>query len=205
MNELEKLVETRIKPLIDQAMHKNLGITIQELKTDISDSLKSPLLDLPIDTRMKFKDAKRRFKQVYVGHLLKQNLGNIEQVAKIASLDRRSIHRIVAQMRLDVEQLRDQIDKKEYFKQAAVQDIIQGSLEHYKSAIHPTRYEALYREAPQLSKDILKELPEIPQALKIAEAEFEKKFITKALEENEHNISKTARKIEIRGLMNLML
>src|SRR3989338_6987937 len=171
--ELEHLVETKVKPLLEEAMHKSLGITIQELQSDISDRLKkSALLDIPIDTKIRFKEAKRRFKQRYIARLLKQNLGNIETVAKIASVDRRSIHRIVAQMKFDVEQLREQIDKKEYFKQAAVQDIIQDSLVAYKSAIHPKRYEALYKEAPQLSKEILKELPEIPDALKITEKEF---------------------------------
>ena len=196
--ELEHLVETKVKPLLEEAMHKSLGITIQELESDISDRLKKSSLDFSIDTKMKFKEAKRRFKQVYIRGLLKQNLGNIEQVAKIAAVDRRSIHRIVAQMKFDVEHLREQIDKKEYFKQAAVQDIIQDSLVAYKSAIHPKRYEALYKEAPQLSKEILKELPKIPDALKITEKEFEKKFITQALAENNHNISKTARKIGLR-------
>src|SRR3989344_6353159 len=115
--ELEHLVETRVKPLLEEAMHKSLGITIQELQSDISDRLKkSALLDVPIDTKMRFKEAKRRFKQRYISGLLKQNLGNIETVAKIAAVDRRSIHRIVAQMKLDVKQLREQIDKKEYFE-----------------------------------------------------------------------------------------
>ena len=197
--ELEHLVETRVKPLLEEAMHKSLGITIQELQSDISDRLKkSALLDVPIDTKMRFKEAKRRFKQRYISGLLKQNLGNIETVAKIAAVDRRSIHRIVAQMKLDVKQLREQIDKRDYFKQATVQDIIQGSLETYKSALHPKRYDALYREAPQLSKDILRELPEIPEELKIAEQEFEKVFISRALTENNNNISKTARKIGLR-------
>ena len=197
--ELEHLVETRVKPLLEEAMHKSLGITIQELQSDISDRLKkSALLDVPIDTKMRFKEAKRRFKQRYISGLLKQNLGNIETVAKIAAVDRPSIHPIVAQMKLDVKQLREQIDKKDYFKQATVQDIIQGSLETYKSALHPKRYDALYREAPQLSKDILRELPEIPEELKIAEQEFEKVFISRALTENNNNISKTARKIGLR-------
>ncbi|HLC33346.1 MAG TPA: helix-turn-helix domain-containing protein [Candidatus Nanoarchaeia archaeon] len=196
--ELEYLVETKVKPLLKEAMNKSLGITIQELQADISDRLKNTIFNFQIDTRMKFKEAKRRFKQSYISGLLKQNLGNIETVAKIAAVDRRSIHRIVAQMRLDVEQLREQLDRKEYFKQAAVQDIIQGSLEHYKNALHPKRYDAFYKEAPKLSKDILKELPEIPEALKVVEKEFEKKFISQALAENNNNISKTARKIGLR-------
>ena len=196
--ELENLVETRIKPLLAEAMHQNLGITIQELESDISDRLKKNSLHFPIDIKLKFKEAKRRFKQLYIQNLLKKNLGNIEQVAKIAAVDRRSIHRIVAEMKLDVQQLREQIDKREYFKQSAVQDIIQESLQNYKSAIHPKRYENLYKKAPQLSKDILKELPDIPEELKVAEQEFEKSYLSQALKENNNNITRTAQKIGLR-------
>ena len=197
--ELENIVVAKVKPLLEQAMHRSLGITIQELQTDISDRLKkSPLLDVSIDVRVKFKEAKRRFKQLYIRRLLQQHLGNIENVAKIVAVDRRSIHRIVAQMKLDVVQLREQLDKSAYFKRAAVQDIIEGSLQQYKGAIHPKRYEALYKEVPQLSQNIIKELPELPATLKVAEREFEKEYIAKALEENNHNISKTARKIGLR-------
>ncbi len=196
--ELENLVETKVKPLLAEAMQQNLGITIQEIESDISDRLKRSSLHFLIDTRIKFKEAKRRFKQLYIQNLLKQNLGNIEQVAKIASVDRRSIHRIVARMKLDVQQLREQIDKKEYFKQTAVQDIIQEALENYKSSIHPKRYESLYKKAPQLSKDILKEIPDVPEKLKVAEQEFERNYLLQALKENNNNITKTAQKIGLR-------
>lgn len=195
--ELEKLVETKVKPLLTEAIHQNLGIAIRELESDISDRLKKTSLHFPIDTRVKFKEAKRRFKQLYIQNLLKQNLGNIEQVAKIASVDRRSVHRIVAKMKLDVQQLREQIDKKEY-QQTAVQDIIKEALENFKHIIHPKRYQVMYKKAPQLSKDILKELPDVPEKLKVAEQEFEKAYLLQALKENNNNISRTAQKIGLR-------
>lgn len=196
---LEKLVESKVKPILEQAMQKNLGITVSELETDISDRLKrSSLLEFEVDTKLKFKEAKRRFKREYVARLLQLNFGNVAEVAKLALVDRRSIHRIVAEMKIEVQKFRDVMQKGEYVKQLAVQDIIQGSLEQYKGALNPRKYDAFYKEAPKLSRNIVKELPETPATLKDAEKEFEKRFFTKALVENNGNISKTARKIGLR-------
>src|SRR3990170_1926348 len=141
--ELEKLVESKIKPMLEEAMQKSLGITVAELETDISDKLKrSALLEFEVDTKLKFKDAKKKFKREYVAHLLQLNFGNVADVARIALVDRRSIHRIVAEMKIEVQKFRDVLQKGTYVKQLAVQDIIQESLEHYKSALNPRKYEA---------------------------------------------------------------
>ncbi len=197
--ELERLIESKVKPMLEEAMQKNLGITVSELETDISDRLKkSSLLEFEVDTRLKFKDAKKKFKREYVAHLLQLNFGNVAEVAKIAFVDRRSIHRIVAEMKIEVQKFREILQKGEYVKQLAVQDIIQESLEHYKTSLNPRKYEALYKQAPSLSKNITKELPETPKTLKEAEKEFETRYFTKALTENDGNISKTARKIGLR-------
>ncbi|PIN74709.1 hypothetical protein COV18_05815 [Candidatus Woesearchaeota archaeon CG10_big_fil_rev_8_21_14_0_10_37_12] len=197
--QLERLVEQKIKPLLEDAMHTKLGITITELESDISDKLKkSSLLDFEINTNLKFKQAKKKFKKEYVAKLLQLNFGNVADVAKFANVDRRSIHRFIAEMKIEVEKFRDIMQKGKYVKRLAVQDIIQDSLEQYKSALSLDRYKAFYAEAPQLSEDISKELPEKPATLKEAELEFEKMYFEKALEENKWNISKTARKIGLR-------
>ncbi|MBI4146001.1 hypothetical protein HY489_01545 [Candidatus Woesearchaeota archaeon] len=195
-NELETIVENKVKPLLERAMHDNLGITIAELETDISDRLKrSVLMDFDVDTSVKFKEAKRRLKHEYVARLLRLNFGNVADVARVAEVDRRSIHRIVADMRVNVAQLRER--KGEYLKQQ-VKGIIEETLEHYKPALNPRKYEAFYRKAPELSDNIIKQLPERPKSLKEAEREFETNYLTKALLENDGNISKTARRIGLR-------
>lgn len=196
MNELERIVQTKIKPLIDDAMHKNLGITVTELESDISDRIKHGILDF-VDTSILFKQAKRQFKHQYIARLLQLHTGNVEDVAKAAGVDRRSIHRFVAQMRLEVKKLRES-PIRNYVKEAAVQSIIQGALENYRSALNPIKYQAMYAQAPQLSKNIVDSLPEVPKTLAQAEAEFEKQYLQKALKENNNNISKTARKIGLR-------
>ncbi|MCX6707286.1 MAG: hypothetical protein NT001_04055, partial [Candidatus Woesearchaeota archaeon] len=49
-----------VKPIVDEAMHRVMGITIDELSRDISDKLKtSPLLIFDISTKLGFKKAKK--------------------------------------------------------------------------------------------------------------------------------------------------
>ncbi len=48
--DLEKVMKSRIKPIIDGAMQKFLGARIVEIETDISDRVVSPLLEVEIDT-----------------------------------------------------------------------------------------------------------------------------------------------------------
>lgn len=198
--ELERIVEAKIKPMLEEAMHKKLGITVAELETDITDKLKrSSLLSFNVDTSVPFKEAKRKFKQEYIARLLQLNFGNVAEVAKIAGVDRRSVHRVVAEMKLNVQDIRENVlQKGAYVKQMAVQDIIEESLESYKSALHPRKYQAFYQQAPELSKNIMDKIPEKPWPLKVALAEFERRYFEKALKESDGNISKAARRIGIR-------
>lgn len=199
MNPLESLVSIKVKPLLEDAMHRNLGVTITEIESDISDKLKrGSLWEFDIDTGLKFKEAKRKFKREYIARLLQLHGGNVADVAKAADVDRRSVHRFVAEMRLKVDELRENALRREYAKEVAVTDLIQGALEQYKGALNPAKYERLYNEAPQLSRNIARELPESPKTLKEAEREFERRYVEKALVEHGGNISKTARKIGLR-------
>ena len=196
---LEEVVERRVKPMVDKAMHRWLGVTVSEIKADISDRIKkSPLLEYEISTKTPFKKAKKLFKKLYLSKLLQAFSGNITDVAKAAGLDRRSVHRLIEELGLDPEEFRGTIAKTQYVKQEAVKSIIQSSAESYKSSLSPTKFKSFYAHATDLSKDIIKELPATPLALKQAEKEFEKEYLRKALKENDENISKTAKKIGIR-------
>lgn len=113
----------------------------------------------------------------------------------MAGVDRRTIHRLIKDAKIDVSVLRESAD---YVKQLAVKDIIEHSLEQYKSSLNQQKYEALYKQAPQLSKEIVAQLPEEVEPLKIAESKFERAYIKKSLDINKNNISKTARDIGLR-------
>lgn len=196
---LEKVIQEKIKPMLDQAMHQYLGITVSEIKEDISDRLKkTPLLDLHVDTLIPFKQAKEEFKKKYIIKLLRLRYGNVSDVAKILQLDRRSIHRLIKKFKIDIDKFRKEMMKAEYVKQSAVTDIIEHTINEYKQVINTERLERFYKNIATLSKNIIQELPMNPLTLKEAEEEFEKQFIVQALKENKFNISKTAKKIGLR-------
>jgi len=196
--ELENLVEKRVRPILERAMQDYLGITIAEIESDISDKLKrSPLIDFEIDTKIPFKSAKKSFKRAYVSKLLKLHSGNISDVAKTSGLDRRSIHRLVIELKIKIDHFRKEISQ-DYVQQAAVQNIVEKAVDPYKSALNPEKLKTFYEHAPSISKNILRELPAHPLAFPVAEREFERAYLKKALEENNHNISETARKIKLR-------
>ena len=196
--DLEKVIEKRIKPLLDEAMQQYLGIRISEIEADISDKLRHNSWFTPIDLAFSFKEAKRLFKKTYIMRLAKRLFGNVSEVARISGIDRRSVHRIIAEMKNMIPKFRKEIENVEYIRENKLQSIIQSTLESYKSALHPQKFISFYNKAPELSRDILKELPENEMTLKEAEQEFEKMYLQKALEQNKNNISQTARKIGLR-------
>jgi DNA-binding NtrC family response regulator len=197
--ELEEVLKKRVKPLLDSAMQRFIGAKVSDIETDIADKLmKSPLFEFEIDLNLGFKMAKKMFKRTYLIALLQKHLGNVSKVAEVAGIDRRSIHRMLIEMKLNPEKFRKEISKPEYLKEAAVKGIIEETLDSYKKVINPGRLEAMYKHVPDLTKDILKELPEAPMALKDAEHEFEKQFILRALKETKFNITQAAKRIGLR-------
>ncbi|MEM4239866.1 MAG: hypothetical protein QXM31_02375 [Candidatus Woesearchaeota archaeon] len=182
-SELETAVDQKVKPIVGSAMQKYLGVKVSNIEADISDQLKrSTLLDIPIDTKLPFKQAKKAFKRAYLMRLLKIHLGNISIAASVAGLDRRSIHRLVLSLKVPALKFREDAEPS-YARQAAVQGIIQGVLEQYKSALNPIKYKALSAQTEAISGDIVKELPETHLTLKEAEHEFEKAYLGQLLKE----------------------
>ena len=196
---LEKKIDERVKPIVDDAMQKFLGVTVGEIGKDITSKIKrSPVLDYDIDVTIPFKKAKILFKKYYLSKLLRNHFGNVSEVARIAGIDRRSIHRLISSLKINIKQYREELLRGEYVKQEEVRHIIEQTLDTYRSSLDPDRFAMLYKFAPVLSKDIASELPDAPLTLEDAEKEFEKKYFAKALSMFNNNISKTARAIDIR-------
>ncbi len=199
VKELEKTLEKQVKPVLDKAMQDYLGITIPDIEVDISDALKkNPLLEIAINTNLPYKEAKKAFKKAYISHLLRTHFGNISEVARVTEVDRRSIHRMITDLKIKIDDFRKELFRAEYLKKTEVQNIIEKTLDNYKDIITPEKLEAFYKHAPVLSADIVKELPESPMTLKKAEEYFDRKYIPIKLKENNGNISKTAKKIGLR-------
>ena len=196
---LEIVLKKKVRPILDQAMHRFIGITVDEINADISDKLlKNPLLDVELDTSLSLKKARDKFRRFYLLKLLQNNFGNISKVAEIADTDRRTIHRLTSALKINVSKIRKDMLKADYIKQEAVKDIIETTLDNYKSVIKEEKLEKLYKNVSTLSKNIIRELPDEPLTLKDAEREFERRFITKALKENNDSVTKTAKKLKIR-------
>lgn len=196
--DLEKVIDARIRPLLDKAMHQYLGMTVSEIESELSDKLKkTPFFDFEILTSVSFKKAKKMFVKQYLTRLARMHCGNVAEIAAIAGIDRRSVHRLVNELRVNVHECRSD-GQFEYVKKSAVEGIIKEVITPYKSSINPSKFKAWYKQAPSLSADIVKELPDSDLNLKDAEREFEKRYLAQALEENNGNISATARKIGLR-------
>lgn len=198
-DELEEVLKTKVEPIVASAMQRFIGVTIGELAKDLSAKLtKSPLIDFVIDTSVPFKQAKRRFKRDYLRKLLQINYGNVSEVARISGLDRRSIHRIINEAGIDVTKIRRDMAKAYEIKQVAVGNIIEDVLGRYKEILHPTKFDAMYRAVPELSRDILESLPDEPLTLKQAEREFEEEYMRKVLKDYGGRVPDAARHAAIR-------
>lgn len=196
---LEVVLEKKVKPVVEGLTTKFLGVNIQKISDDITAKLnKSTLEDLPIDTTLPYKQAKKKFKREYIEKLLKLKLGNISEAAKSAETNRRSIHRLIQELDVDIKKIKKDLVKPYEIKRSGVNTVIEHVLENYKEIIHPKKLEEMYKNVSLLSDDILKNLPEMPMSLKEAEHEFEKEYFKRVLAEHNGNVPLTARKIGLR-------
>lgn len=196
---LEKVMKEKVEPLLDESMHKIIGLTISEFGKDISDKIeKNPLIAYDINANIPFKESKKLFKKQFLVRMLQTHFGNISIVGKITGLDRRSIHRAVKELRIGIKGIRRDMIKADYYQKEAVEGILKSTLDSYKTIIRPAKLEDMYKNVDQISTDIVKELPQIDMTWDEAERMFEVEYFKKALKENKDNISKTARKIGLR-------
>ena len=177
---LEKVLDDKIKPIIDTAMLEHIGINISEIGGDISDKLRNnPLIGIPVKYELPFRQAKKEFKKQFMERLLKTHHGNISEVARILGMDRRSVHRIVEKE--STQAIRDELPKPYYLKQKEVEGIIESVMSTYKPITKEDKLENIYNNVEEISKDIVDQLPDEEMSWKEAEIEFEKKYIEFAL------------------------
>lgn len=198
-DDLEKVILSRVRPMIDEAMHRCLGITVAEINTDITDKiLKSPLFLFEVDTNLPLRKAKESFRRYYLTKVLKRHFGNVSEAAKTCCMERRSLHRLINQLGIDVTLFRREMQKHSYLSMNDVQGIIERTLAGYKQVIQPERLRAMYDVVPKLSEDITHELPATIMTMKDAEDCFEKEYIQRALEKVNFSITKAAKNLGMR-------
>ena len=196
--DLEETVKEKVSPLLEQTMEKSWGITIPKLESDITDQLANPHLTVYVPFNLSFKNAKNLFKKEFMKKELQLHLGNVSELAQDLGLDRRSIHRVIKDLDIDIEKMRRHRQSESDYQEDLVKQTINSTLEQYKEIIHPEKMEKMYQEVPSLSRNIAKFLPRSQRTWKEAENDFEGKFLTHALEENDWHVLKTAEKIHLR-------
>ena len=199
LKDLESAIKEKVSPLLEETMEKSLGITIPKLESDISDKLKKPQLQIYVPFHLPFQEAKRFFKAEFIKKELQFHLGNISHLAKTVGLDRRSIHRAIKDLEINVEEVHHEEESKEKYQQNLIDQTIRKSLDEYKEIIQPQKMEKMYEQVPELSRNIAKFLPYQELTWKEAEGEFEKQFLEHSLQENQGNVAQTAKQINIRA------
>ena len=196
--DLEDTIKEKVAPLLDETMEKSWGFTIPKVGSDITDQLKEAHLSIYIPLDLSFQEAKKFFKKEFLKKELKIHLGNISQLAKTLGLDRRSIHRTIKDLEINVNELREERDTLERSQEELINQTIKRSLEHYKGIIQKEKMAKMYEALPNLSRNIAKFIPHQDWTWKEAEKEFEKQFFKHALKQNQGKISETAHQIGIR-------
>ena len=194
--DLEAAIKDKVSPLLEETMEKSWGITIPKIETDITDQLKNPQLNIYIPPNLTFSRAKKIFKAEFLKRELRLNKGNVSQLAKLLGVNRRSIHRAMKDLSVKRE-IELPLSKEEY-NQNMIGHTIRSTLDQYKGVLHPEKMEKMYQEVSTLSRNIAKFLPLEELTWKEAEREFEKQFLTQALQESDKNVTKTAKKIALR-------
>jgi DNA-binding NtrC family response regulator len=198
-DDLEVVVREKIKPILDEAAEKLIGASISKLTTDITSKLdRMSIFELDIDYSQSYAAAKKKFRKSYLTRLLLLNLGNISEAAKLAGLDRRSLHRMIGSMGIDVSKIKKELHRPYNIRVGAMSHLIEGVLDNYRRIIHPDKLRNIYMNVNNISENIVNELPELKLGMKEAEREFERLFFRRVLENAGGNVSLAARKIGLR-------
>ena len=194
--EFEEPVKSRVISLLGETLGKNLGVVVPKLEEDITDKLAQSQTAMYIPQGLSFNQAKKKFKEQFLKRELRAHFGNVSVVARVLGIDRRSVHRAIRELKLDVTRVKILPDEN-VFKEE-VDRSIRSTLEQYKEIFNPLKMEKLYGDVSSLSKDIAEVIPHRDISWKEAEEDFEREFLEEALQRNSFNVSRTAKQLRLR-------
>jgi DNA-binding NtrC family response regulator len=196
--DLEALLVNKVQPAVDAIMHKFMGVRIAELGEDITKKVAmNPLLGLDVNSLLPFNEARKKFRSEYIRRLLVKEYGNVSEVARIAAMERRSIHRFIIAAKIDIAKIRSDMMKPHYIAQEAVARAVRESLQEFEGILHPHALERIYEGIPEISRELLAELPQSQVTFKEAEEAFERAYFAKLLAE-ERDTKRIARRSKLR-------
>lgn len=195
---IDTLLDEKVTAVIDTMTLKFLGVRVRELNKDLTEKLATtPFFDWPINTAVPYKEAKKEFKRYYLQKMLSLHLGNISEVAKKAKINRRSLHRLIDELKINNVKIKHDLIKPYDVKVSSVNSVIEHTLDSYKQLLHPEKLQQMYKNVSEISQDIITALPESTVTFRQALKEFEKKYFQKLLEEH-GSVTELAKKVKIR-------
>lgn len=198
MATIEKVISEDTLPVVEKAVHKVIGISIKELNQDITQKLKkNPLLEFNINTHVPLRSAKKAFRKGYLEKVLKSHFGDISATARILEVDRKTIHRMISELGIDIKECKKALVTEDYIKEMTLSNAITNLLKNYENILHPARIDEAYSNISKISEEIVKEVQFSFLPLKDAEKEFEREYISAALKDNKNSLPKTAKSIGI--------
>jgi DNA-binding NtrC family response regulator len=196
--DLEEVLDKKLKPLISETTKKFMGVSIDELNRSLLDKIEKPSFNFEVRLDLNFKSSKRAFKKIFLSELIETRFGNISEVAKVADVDRRSIHRAIKDLGIEVKRLREGLLNMDHYESLALGKSFREALDEYKQIIHPDKLDKIYENVEELSKEVVKEIPDRHLTWKEAEKEWERIYIREKLKINNNNVTLTAKMIGLR-------
>ncbi len=195
---LEETIKEKVALLLEETMEKSWGIYVPQVQSDITDKLQSQLpVQFYIPAASSFQEAKRKFKLDFLQSQLQLHRGNVSQLARFIGLDRRSVHRAIKELDVQIYTIRREPQVSYSSQEKMINQTIRFALAGYKDIIQPQKMEKLYQEVPSLSRNLAKIIPHHHLTWKQAECEFEKQFLSQALQDSSWKIAETARQLKI--------
>lgn len=184
MNELNAIVEESLK--------KHAGLSIKELNKNITHTLENRL-SFSIIIPARYRDAKRSFQKAYFQELLTLNLGNISKAAEKAQLNRRQIHRICNDAKIDQKEIRRLMIKPYNYLKQNIQEIIEEKIELAKDLLNEKKVEKAYKKMPKIAENITEFMEERILPYDEALITFETHYFLEILKISDNDSKKAAK------------
>lgn len=190
-------LEKRLRQVVDDVSKRYIGINLPSLNEDLTTRLANPQVPIDIDDRKSYRDSKKSFRKAVITRQLILNLGNISEAARILQIDRRSLHRMVSELDIDVKRIKKELARPYYLRKEEVSSGIESVLGKYRGIIHPDKLEAMYNDVDSISETLVEMIPEKSQTLHDADEEFERAYLRKVISRGQ-SMNHAAKQIGLR-------
>ncbi|MAG61096.1 hypothetical protein CL619_04885 [archaeon] len=155
---LEDTIIDKVRPLIHDSIEKTWGLAIPKLEEDITSKLAKEQTTIPIQFSLPYSEALAAFKKEFFERELRKH-HNISFLANLLGVSRRSVHRSIKDLGIDVPKISKE-EQKNYFKEQKIYNSLREALLEYRTLFKEDKMQALYSTLPTLSKTLAQELPE---------------------------------------------